>query len=368
MSLRDKLRGVAALPWRTLGAMGVPIPGQTPVSFVVERRDWSIRWDGIQICRRVNELDAGLAGLTTRPERIVGGVAHFGSQFMWEVWHNHISPRTAVAISYFHGKPEDGPDMARHVDAFRSAMHKIDRVIVANSEVETRLRGWGVPQDQLVRIPIGVDTTLFTPPSPDTRSAARHKFGVPEDRLVIGSFQKDGNGWGDGMDPKLVKGPDLFLEAVAELAKDFPIFVLLTGPARGYVTTGLDRLGIPYAHHYLADYLDIVSAYHALDLYLMTSREEGGPKAILECAATGIPLVSSRVGMATDVIEDGKTGFLVDVGDTAATVGHAAAFLGNADLRATMSIAAHAAIEPYDWRHVGKLHYDNVYKPLIERT
>jgi glycosyltransferase involved in cell wall biosynthesis len=254
------------------------------------------------------------------------------------------------------------------VDAFRSAMHKIDRVIVANSEVETRLRGWGVPQDQLVRIPIGVDTTLFTPPSPDTRSAARHKFGVPEDRLVIGSFQKDGNGWGDGMDPKLVKGPDLFLEAVAELAKDFPIFVLLTGPARGYVTTGLDRLGIPYAHHYLADYLDIVSAYHALDLYLMTSREEGGPKAILECAATGIPLVSSRVGMATDVIEDGKTGFLVDVGDTAATVRHAAAFLGNADLRATMSIAAHAAIEPYDWRHVGKLHYDNVYKPLIERT
>ena len=82
MSLRDTLRSAAALPWRTLGAMGLPVPGQTPVSFVVERRDWSIRWDGIQICRRVNELDAGLARLTTRPERIVGGVAHFGSQFL----------------------------------------------------------------------------------------------------------------------------------------------------------------------------------------------------------------------------------------------------------------------------------------------
>ena len=118
----------------------------------------------------------------------------------------------------------------------------------------------------------------------------------------------------------MVKGPDLFLEAVEKLARDFPVFVLLTGPARGYVKTGLDEMGVPYAHHFLDDYLQIVSAYHALDLYLMTSREEGGPKAILECAATGVPLVSSRVGMAPDVITDGATGFLVEVGDTVATV------------------------------------------------
>jgi glycosyltransferase involved in cell wall biosynthesis len=368
MSLRDRLRGVAALPWRTMDALGLAVPGQSPVSFVVERRDWSIRWDGIQICRRVNDISPGTANLTTRPERVVNGVAHFGSQFMWEVWHEHISPKTAVAISYFHGKLEDGPDMARHVDAFRGAMNKIDRVIVANTEVESRLRSWGVPDDHLVRIPIGVDTTLFTPPSPETRQAARRQFGVPEDRLAIGSFQKDGNGWGEGNDPKMVKGPDLFLKAVEKLARDFPVFVLLTGPARGYVKTGLDDMGVPYAHHFLDDYLQIVSAYHALDLYLMTSREEGGPKAILECAATGVPLVSSRVGMASDVIVDGSTGFLVDVGDTDTTVGKAAALLESAALRERVTSAAHNSIEAYDWHHVGEQHYYNIYKPLIERT
>ena len=106
MSLRDRLRGVAALPWRTMDALGLPVPGQSPVSFVVERRDWSIRWDGIQICRRVNEISPGTASLTTRPERVVNGVAHFGRQFMWEIWHEHISTKTAVAISYLHGMPE----------------------------------------------------------------------------------------------------------------------------------------------------------------------------------------------------------------------------------------------------------------------
>jgi len=367
MSVRDNLRHLAAMPWRAFGALGLPVPRQTPVSFVVERRNWSIRWDGIQICRRVNEISPGIARLTTRPERVVQGVAHFGSQFMWEIWQPHLSPRTAVAISYFHGKPEDGPDMARHVAAFQKSMDKIDRVIVANTEVETRLRGWDVPEERLIRIPIGVDTSLFRPPSADVRIEARQRFGVPEGRLAIGSFQKDGNGWGEGTDPKLVKGPDLFLEAVDKLAQDFPIFVLLTGPARGYVKNGLDERNIPYAHHYLADYLDIVSAYHALDLYLMTSREEGGPKAVLESAATGVPLVSSRVGMAPDVVEDGRTGFLVDVGDTEGTVRQAAALLGSAGLRESMTIAARNAIAPYDWRHVGERHYHDVYKPLIER-
>ncbi|MBO6782669.1 MAG: hypothetical protein JJ899_05255, partial [Alphaproteobacteria bacterium] len=286
MSLRDTLRGAAALPWRVLGPLGIRAPGLRPVSFVVERRDWSIRWDGVQICKSVNLIEPDLAGLTTRPEQIARGVAHFGSQFMWQVWHRHLSRRVPVAVSYFHGKPGDGPDMARHVDVFRENLDKLARVIVANTEVEARLRGWGVPDAKLVRIPIGVDTGLFTPPSTDARAAARRTYGIPDGRLAIGSFQKDGVGWGDGLEPKLVKGPDLFLDAVGRLARDLPVFVLLTGPARGYVIRGLEAMGVPYAHHYLKDYREIVSAYHALDLYLMTSREEGGPKAVLECAAT----------------------------------------------------------------------------------
>jgi glycosyltransferase involved in cell wall biosynthesis len=186
--------------------------------------------------------------------------------------------------------------------------------------------------------------------------------------LAIGSFQKDGVGWADGLEPKLIKGPDLLLDAVGKLARHFPLHVLLTGPARGYVKRGLDALGIPYSHEYLQDYRDLPNAYHALDLYLVTSREEGGPKAVLEGAATGIPVVSSRVGMAPDVIAHGHTGCLVDVGDTTATVTEAAALLGDADLRMAVGAAARSAIAPYDWSHIGDRHLERVYTPLLDGT
>ena len=51
---------------------------------------------------------------------------------------------------------------------------------------------------------------------------------------------------------------------------------------------------------------------------LVTSRQEGGPKTVLESLATGIPLVTTRVGQATDLVADGDNGLLADVDDVAA--------------------------------------------------
>jgi len=58
--------------------------------------------------------------------------------------------------------------------------------------------------------------------------------------------------------------------------------------------------------------------YQALDLYIVTSRQEGGPKAILESMASGIPIVSTRVGQAADIIHHQQNGWMVDVGDVEA--------------------------------------------------
>ena len=133
---------------------------------------------------------------------------------------------------------------------------------------------------------------------------------------MIGSFQKDGAGFKEGEIPKLIKGPDIFLSAIARLKEDIDeLFVLLTGPARGYVKAGLTRLGVPYKHVRLNDYSEIGKCYHALDQYLITSREEGGPRAVLEAMASGIPLVTTRVGQAIDLVHHGINGWMVRVED-----------------------------------------------------
>ncbi len=76
------------------------------------------------------------------------------------------------------------------------------------------------------------------------------------------------------------------------------LFVLLTGPARGYVRRELERLAIPYRHVFAKDRAELARAYHALDVYVVASRQEGGPKAVLEALASGVPLVTTRVGQA----------------------------------------------------------------------
>ena len=116
-------------------------------------------------------------------------------------------------------------------------------------------------------------------------------------------------------EPKLIKGPDVFCDLVKRIKKKVSIHVLLTGPARGYVKKKLIEYNIPFSHVFLKDYREIVNYYNVLDLYLITSRSEGGPKALLEGMATGVPIVSTKVGMAPYIIKHGVNGFISDVDD-----------------------------------------------------
>ena len=91
--------------------------------------------------------------------------------------------------------------------------------------------------------------------------------------------------------------------------------MLLTGPSRGYVKNRLDKSKIQYRHDMLQDVNSLVDYYNVIDLYIITSREEGGPKALLESLACGVPLVSTKVGMVPDLIVHNENGYLVDLED-----------------------------------------------------
>ena len=54
----------------------------------------------------------------------------------------------------------------------------------------------GVASERVFRIPIGIDLEHFTVPDEGARLAARERLGLPHSAFVVGSFQKDGVGWG----------------------------------------------------------------------------------------------------------------------------------------------------------------------------
>jgi glycosyltransferase involved in cell wall biosynthesis len=225
----------------------------------------------------------------------------------------------------------------------------------------------GVPEEKLHVIPLGVNLNQFRPPSPEERFRQRQRLGIPEKAVCIGSFQKDGVGWGEGFEPKLMKGPDIFLEVVRRLFRRYPIFVLLTGPARGYVKRGLETAGIPFRHDYVKDYGALPAYYYCLDLYLVTSREEGGPKALPECMATGVPIISTRVGMAPDMIEQGVNGMLVEVEDIEGITEAAARLIEDVDLQCRFRKNALQTVQSYDWSIIARTYHDKIYNPLLEK-
>jgi glycosyltransferase involved in cell wall biosynthesis len=189
-------------------------------------------------------------------------------------------------------------------------------VQVSHRELEEIVLASGIDPAKVFRIPIGIEPSLFGPHTDEARSRARRALGLPDSAFVVGSFQKDGLGWTDGREPKLIKGPDVLVAACAAARARIPeLHVLLSGPARGYVREGLERAGVPYVHRLLDRYEEIGSLYDAVDAYVVPSRQEGGPKGVLEAMAAGVPLVSTRVGQAVDLVRDGENGWLVEVED-----------------------------------------------------
>jgi glycosyltransferase involved in cell wall biosynthesis len=208
------------------------------------------------------------------------------------------------------------PEFDACFDAMRRRNAEIDRVQVTNREMEGLVLETGMAAEKVHRIPIGIDVESFTLRTPERRTEARRAFGIPDSAFVVGSFQKDGVGWGEGLEPKLIKGPDVLVQALARAHEQLPeLFVLLTGPSRGYVVAGLERASIPYRHLVLGDVEDVAAAYDAIDVCVVASRDEGGPRAVLESMATGVPFVTTRVGQAADLVEHGANAWMVDVED-----------------------------------------------------
>lgn len=360
---------VACWPWRAAAATGLYEGNGPPVRFVIENADWAIRWVGEHVSEEIEAIFPGTIATTTQPQRLAQRVVHFGSQYMWLTWGRHMSRTNRYVVSFFHGKHEDGPEVSKHIDAFLNSVPKLGRIVTSASVIEQRLLAWGVPSKQIVRIPIGVDTRLFCPSTLDQKKTARARLDIPDDAVVIGSFQKDGVGWGDGMEPKWIKGPDVFLKAVERLKRNVPVVVMLTGPARGYVKQGLDRLGVPFVHRYVQSHADLVKCYQALDLYLVTSREEGGPMGLMESMASGVPVVSTAVGMAPDLIVDGVTGGLAGVDDAEGIAGKAMHLLSLPETELSgLKASALQAVKVCDWSIVGRRHWEEVYRPLLEHA
>jgi glycosyltransferase involved in cell wall biosynthesis len=128
------------------------------------------------------------------------------------------------------------------------------------------------------------------------------KYNLDKTNFYIGSFQRDTEGK-DLVSPKLSKGPDQFLDIVKFYNENHQnLVVLLAGKRRQYLINNLKKEGIQYKYLEMVSFEELNELYNLLNLYIVSSRFEGGPQAIMECAITKTPIISTDVGIASEIL------------------------------------------------------------------
>ena len=97
---------------------------------------------------------------------------------------------------------------------------------------------------------------------------------------------------------------------------------------------------------------------------MVTLCEEGGPKGILEGLSSGIPVASTDVGMARDLIKNNKNGILLDSYEPEKIAKQILSFINS---KQKLNINdMRKSIYKSDWEEVAKDHYTKMYKPLSD--
>lgn len=371
------LRRAASRSARTL--LGAYVPARTAFwteatrLFVVgDGVGWSIDDDSVRLTSAARRLGYSVApGSWAQFARhqAVFLPDHFGA--LRPRW---LQTSHRLGLSYFHGRPgtRGYPEFDEAYQALKEHADRVARIQVTHAEMEELVLAAGVRPERVFRIPIGVDLARFPLGGEGSRDQARAALGVPTAAFVVGSFQKDGVGLGEGLEPKLVKGPDTLIATLGAVHASIPdLHVLLTGLARGYVRRELDRLGISNSHVYLRTRDELSRAYQALDAYLVTSRQEGGPKSVLESLASGVPLVTTRVGQAPELVAHGENGLLCEVDDIESLAASLVRLHDDRELRGRLRTAGRETAEAYAderldsrWREL----LDGFVQPTVARA
>ncbi len=136
----------------------------------------------------------------------------------------------------------------------------------------------------------------------DDKSSLRNKYKIKENSYVLGSFQRDTEGF-DLKSPKLSKGPDRFLNIVLDMNKNKKnLEVVLTGKRRQFLIENFNKNKIKYHYFEMIDFHTLNELYNLLDLYIVASRVEGGPRSLFECAISRTPIISTDVGFASNIL------------------------------------------------------------------
>jgi glycosyltransferase involved in cell wall biosynthesis len=215
-----------------------------------------------------------------------------------------------IVIHTFHGHVLHGYFGPLKTGFFRLAercMARFSTLIIAVSEQCRRdlLKYKVSGPDHIRTIPLGLELERFHDKPVGAREEIRKEFHIPQDAFVVGMIAR--------MVP-IKKHEDLF-RAIPIVLQSFPdtyFLIVGDGERRPFLEELARELNITHRCVFTGFREDQKRVYEAVDLVVLTSANEGLPVAVIEALSAGKPVVSTRVGGVPELIEDGRTGYIVE--------------------------------------------------------
>jgi len=232
--------------------------------------------------------------------------------------------------------------------AERLVLEGTDHVFVVSQALKDYLADLEVPGERVSVIPNAADPEVFGPIVEPSR--VRHTLGWG-DRFVIG-FVGSMKPW---------HGADVLLQAMRLLggaSSPYRLLLVGAGPELDPLRHRAAEMGLgdvvhmagAIPHQQVPDYL------HAMDLavapYAPDADEYFSPVKLFEYMSMALPVVAARLGQVSEVIEDGRTGWLFRPGDAVELAGLIDRLAPAREQRREVGLAARARVmNEYTWRH-----------------
>jgi glycosyltransferase involved in cell wall biosynthesis len=208
-----------------------------------------------------------------------------------------------------------------------------DYTLAPSRLIQDKMRAQGIPRVGLWRR--GVDADLFHPSLRDEATRAELSGGHPDDTILLYVGRL---------------APEKQIEQVREVLRRVPgtrLALVGGGPHRPVLEEYFAGLPVTFAGYRTGE--SLARAYASADVFVFPSAFESFGLVLLEAMGAGIPVVSSRVGGAIDIVEEGVSGYTFDVDDVEGLVRGVAACVREPGHLHAMKTAARKRAEYYSW-------------------
>jgi len=235
--------------------------------------------------------------------------------------------------------------------------HLTDTVVYVSSRVYQDALAMGVaPPDRAVVVSNGIDLSPYRRrPKPDLRAQMKVP---PSARVVscVGRLHRQ-------------KGVDVLLRAASGAAlqgQDWRLWVIGDGPERAALEAQADELGLADRVCFLGYREDVPDLLMASDVFVLASRYEAMPMAVVEAMAAGLPCVVTDVGESPRLVEQGVTGLVVKPEDADGLAAALAALLSDPERCRAMGEVARRRAEQYSAQQMVR-QTEQVYAAALAR-